>query len=148
MAAVWTCNLVAHKFRNLGSKVPENVWPEFKARASACHQAASPALARLLPDDIVATYGKAQGSALGGGTPQRRLRGCIAHLRFLRPSSRDSNNKPARATVRRGAAAHPGNPARLPRARRAEADVCRIDPSGGLLREIRITEFEQRQLDA
>src|SRR6185437_8814750 len=47
---------LAHKMRNLQSKVPEGTWPEFKARASACYQAASPALARLLRDDIAATY--------------------------------------------------------------------------------------------
>ncbi|MGH7001419.1 MAG: transposase, partial [Stellaceae bacterium] len=47
---------LAHKMRNLQSKVPEDVWPEFKARAAACYQAASPALARLLRDDIAATY--------------------------------------------------------------------------------------------
>ena len=34
--------------RNLHSKAPEDVWPEFKARAAACYQTASPALARLL----------------------------------------------------------------------------------------------------
>ena len=47
---------LAHKMRNLQSKVPEDVWPEFKARAAACYQAASPTLARLLRDDIAATY--------------------------------------------------------------------------------------------
>ena len=41
---------LAHKMRNLQSKVPENLWPEFKVRAMACYQAASPALARLLRD--------------------------------------------------------------------------------------------------
>jgi hypothetical protein len=45
------------KIRNLQSKVPEALWPELKARAQACYQAASPALARLLRDDIAATYG-------------------------------------------------------------------------------------------
>jgi putative transposase len=47
---------LAHKMRNLQSKVPEEVWPAFKARAAACYQAAPPALARLLRDDIAATY--------------------------------------------------------------------------------------------
>jgi transposase-like protein len=47
---------LAHKMRNLQSKVPDDVWPEFHARARACYQAASPALARILRDDIVATY--------------------------------------------------------------------------------------------
>ena len=49
---------LAHKMRNLQSKVPEDVWPEFKARSMACYQAPSPALARLLRDDIAATYAR------------------------------------------------------------------------------------------
>ena len=47
---------LAHKMRNLQSKVPEDLWPEFKARAPACYQAASPALARMLREDIAATF--------------------------------------------------------------------------------------------
>jgi putative transposase len=69
-----------HKMRNLQSKVPEDVWPEFKARASACYQAASPALARLLKDDIVATYGRDLPSAVA--CFQDDFEACIAHLRF------------------------------------------------------------------
>jgi transposase-like protein len=46
---------LAHKMRNLASKVPEDLRPEFKARATACYQAASPALARLLRDDLRTT---------------------------------------------------------------------------------------------
>ena len=46
--------LPGHKMRNLQSKASEPLWSEFKARAAGCHQAASPALARLLRDDIVA----------------------------------------------------------------------------------------------
>lgn len=71
---------LAHKMRNLQSKVPETVWPEFHARARACYQAASPALARLLRDDIVATYGRdlpAAVACLGDD-----FEACIAHLRF------------------------------------------------------------------
>ena len=49
---------LAHKLRNLQSKVPEHVWPEFKARAVACYQAASAALARVLRDDIATTYSR------------------------------------------------------------------------------------------
>jgi transposase-like protein len=33
------------QMRNLASRVPEDVWLEFKARAAACYKAASPALA-------------------------------------------------------------------------------------------------------
>lgn len=71
---------LVHKMRNLQSKVPENAWPEFKARASACCQAASPALARLLRDDIVATYGRDLPSAVA--CLQDDFEACIAHLRF------------------------------------------------------------------
>ena len=71
---------LVHKMRNLESKVPEDVWPEFKARAAACYQAASPALARLLKDDIVATYGRDLPSAVA--CLEDDFEACIAHLRF------------------------------------------------------------------
>ena len=71
---------LAHKLRNLQSKVPEDQWPEFKAHAIACYQAASPALARLLRDDMVSTYGAALPSALA--CLQDDFEACIAHLRF------------------------------------------------------------------
>jgi putative transposase len=71
---------LVHKMRNLESKVPENVWPEFKARAAACYQAASPALARLLKDDIVATYGRDLPSAVA--CLEDDFEACIAHLSF------------------------------------------------------------------
>jgi putative transposase len=71
---------LAHKLRNLQSKVPEDQWPEFKARAIACYQAASPALARMLRDDIAATYGTALPSALA--CLQDDFEACITHLRF------------------------------------------------------------------
>ena len=66
--------------RNLQSKMPEDVWPEFKARAAACYQAASPALARLLRDDIAAIYGKELPSAVA--CLDDDFEACIAHLRF------------------------------------------------------------------
>ena len=71
---------LAHKMRNLQSKMPEDIWPEFKARAAACYQAASPALARLLRDDIAATYGKDLPSAVA--CLDDDFEACIAHLRF------------------------------------------------------------------
>ena len=49
-------------------------------RAIACYQAASPALARLLRDDMVSTYGAALPSALA--CLQDDFEACIAHLRF------------------------------------------------------------------
>jgi putative transposase len=71
---------LAHKMRNLQSKVPEDVWPEFKARATACYQAPSAALARLLGDDIAATYAKDLPSAVA--CLDDDFEACIAHLRF------------------------------------------------------------------
>jgi len=71
---------LAHKMRNLQSKIPEQVWPEFKARAQACYQAASPALARVLRDDIAATYGAELPSAVA--CLDDDFEACIAQLRF------------------------------------------------------------------
>ena len=66
--------------RNLQSKVPEDLWPEFKARSVACYQAPSPALARLLRDDIAATYSRDLPSAVA--CLDDDFEACIAHLRF------------------------------------------------------------------
>jgi len=71
---------LAHKMRNLQSKLPEDLWPEFKACAPACYQAASPALARLLRDEIVASYGVKLPSAVA--CLQDDFEACIAHLKF------------------------------------------------------------------
>ena len=71
---------LAHKMRNLQSKVPEDVWPEFKARAAACYQAPSPALARLLREDIAATYSRDLPSAVA--CLDDDFEACVAHLRF------------------------------------------------------------------
>jgi len=71
---------LAHKMRNLQSKVPEDVWPEFKARAAACYQAASPALAHLLRNDIATTYETELPSAVA--CLDDDFEACIAHLRF------------------------------------------------------------------
>jgi transposase-like protein len=71
---------LAYRMRNLQSKVPEDAWPKFQTRARACYQAASPALARLLRDDIVATHGGELPSAVA--CLQDDFEACIAHLRF------------------------------------------------------------------
>lgn len=71
---------LAHKMRNLQSKVPEDLWPEFKARAQACYQAASPALARLLREDIATTYDRDLPSAVA--CLDDDFEACITHLRF------------------------------------------------------------------
>jgi transposase-like protein len=71
---------LAHKMRNLQSKVPDNVWPEFHARARACYRAASPALAHLLKDDIAATYAGDLPSSVACFDDD--FEAYIAHLRF------------------------------------------------------------------
>jgi transposase-like protein len=71
---------LAHKMRKLQSKVPEDVWPEFKARATACYQAASPALARLLRDDLAAIYSRDLPSAVA--CLDDDFAAWIAHLKF------------------------------------------------------------------
>jgi hypothetical protein len=41
--------------RNLEFKVPEQSWPEGRARARACYQAPSPEMARALSEDFERT---------------------------------------------------------------------------------------------
>jgi hypothetical protein len=45
---------LAHRMRNLAAKVPTDLWPEFKARATACYQVPSRAFARDLAAGLVA----------------------------------------------------------------------------------------------
>jgi len=71
---------LVHKMRNLQSKTPEDIWPEFRARAVACYQAASASLARMLRDDIVATYAADLPSAVA--CLDDDFEACIAHLKF------------------------------------------------------------------
>lgn len=71
---------LAHKMRNLQNKVPDDAWPEFKARALACYRAASPTLARMLREDLVTTYGRDLPSAVA--CFEDDFEACIAHLRF------------------------------------------------------------------
>jgi putative transposase len=52
---------LAHKMRNLQSKVPDDVWPEFKARAAACYAGAGASAARRHRGNL------RPGPALGGG---------------------------------------------------------------------------------
>ena len=71
---------LAHRMRNLASKVPEKVWPEFKARVQAAYQAPSRAIARELAAGVVADYGGEHDRAVACFRDD--VEGCIAHLRF------------------------------------------------------------------
>ena len=66
--------------RNLAVKVPTDLWPEFKARASACYQAPSRAIARDLAVGLRADYGTVLPSALA--CFEDDFEACIAHLRL------------------------------------------------------------------
>jgi transposase-like protein len=69
---------LAHRLRNLAAKVPEDLWPEFKARVLACYQAPSRAIARELAEGVVADYEKELPSAVVCFLDD--FEACIAHL--------------------------------------------------------------------
>ncbi len=66
--------------RNLAAKVPEDVWPEFKARATAAYQAPSRAIARDLADGVVADFEAELPTAVA--CLRDDIKACIAHLRM------------------------------------------------------------------
>jgi transposase-like protein len=71
---------LAHKIRNLQSKVPEEVWREVKGAALAAYQAGSPQVAQLLKDDFVARYERDYPSATSCFLDD--FDACIAHLQL------------------------------------------------------------------
>jgi putative transposase len=71
---------LAHRMRNLQSKVPDSEWPAFREEVRACYQAPSLEVARMLRDHIVATYEKSLPSAVKCFLDD--FEACIAHLRF------------------------------------------------------------------
>ena len=71
---------LAHRMRNLAVKVPEDLWPEFKARATAAYQAPSRKIARELAEGLVADYGTELANAVACFMDD--FEACIAHLRL------------------------------------------------------------------
>ena len=71
---------LAHRMRNLAVKVPSDLWPEFKARVTACYQAPSRAIARNLAEGIRADYASTVPSAVA--CFEDDFEACIAHLRL------------------------------------------------------------------
>ena len=71
---------LAHRMRNLAAKVPEDLWPEFKARATAAYQAPIRKIARELAEGIVADYGGDLANAVACFMDD--FEACIAHLRL------------------------------------------------------------------
>ncbi len=71
---------LAHKMRNLESKVPAERWREFGPIARAVYQASSPALARLAKDEFLKTWARELPSAAACFGDD--FEACIAHLRL------------------------------------------------------------------
>jgi putative transposase len=71
---------LAHRMRNLQSKVPDTEWPEFREKARAAYQAPSREVARMLRDVVVSEYEKRLPSAVKCFVED--FEACIAHLRF------------------------------------------------------------------
>ena len=71
---------LAHRMRNLAAKVPDDLWPELKARATAAYQAPSRAIARDLAEGLVRDYESELPSAVACFTDD--FEACIAHLRM------------------------------------------------------------------
>jgi putative transposase len=77
---------LAHRMRNLAAKVPEDLWAEFKARATAAYQAPSRAIARELAAGVVADFETELPSAVACFTDD--FEACITHLRMPIPHRR------------------------------------------------------------
>jgi putative transposase len=71
---------LAHRMRNLAVKVPEDLWPELKARVTAAYQAPSRAIARDLAEGVVADFEAELPSAVACFMDD--FEACIAHLRL------------------------------------------------------------------
>ena len=92
---------LAHRMRNLAAKVPEDVWPEFKVRATACYQAPSRAIAR----DLAEGRGRRlrDRAAQCGRLLHGRLRGLHRPPEGAnRAPPGDPHDEPAGAPLRRG----------------------------------------------
>jgi transposase-like protein len=67
---------LADRMRNLEAKVPEQLWPEVRARAKAAYEAPSSEMAAALRDDFVAQHAREgcrrQSSASGRTSPRAR----------------------------------------------------------------------------
>lgn len=71
---------LAHKIRNLQSKVPDEIWRELKGTAYAAYQAGSPKLAAMARDDFVSRYQHDYPSATACFLDD--FEACVAHLQL------------------------------------------------------------------
>jgi len=137
---------LVHKMRNLLGKVPEGVWPEIKAQATACYQAASPALARMLRDEFVKAHEKAYPTLVACFLDD--FEACIAHLQLPvnhRRATRTTN------LLERLFGEERRRTKVLPHAFGEKAVLklmyAALIRASEKWKSIRVTEFERRQLD-
>lgn len=71
---------LAHKMRNLQSKVPEPTWPEFKEHVNACYHAPTREVAEVLKDTIVQEYEDQLPSAIACFLED--FDACVVHLKY------------------------------------------------------------------
>lgn len=71
---------LAHKMRNLQSKVPDELWRELKGAALSAYQAGSPKLAAMAKEDFVARFERNYPSATACFLED--FEACIAHLQM------------------------------------------------------------------
>jgi len=71
---------LAHRMRNLESKVPEADWPEFKARVKAAYHAPSRETAQVLREDLVSRYAASHPTAVR--CFEEDFEACVVHLRY------------------------------------------------------------------
>ena len=71
---------LAHRMRNLQSKVSEADWPELRIHVRACYEAPSVEMARALRQDVVARFRDRFPAAMA--CFEDDFEACIAHLRF------------------------------------------------------------------
>ena len=138
---------LAHRMRNLAAKVPEDLWPEVKARVQAVCQAPSRAIARDLAKGVVEDFGRDLPSAVA--CFENDFKACIAHLRMPvthRRAIRTTN------LLERLFVEEPRRMKIIPNAF-GERPVLKLmfgamTRAAERWRSIRFTEFERRQIDA
>jgi transposase-like protein len=139
---------LAHRMRNLANKLPEDLRAEFEQAARAAYQAPSPAVARVLRDDLVQRYERVVPAAVA--CFQEDFDACIAHL--LCPPAHRRVTRTTNLLERlfgeerrrmRAVKTMPGG--ERPVMKLLYASLVRASDEW---RGIRITEFEKRQLEA
>jgi transposase-like protein len=138
---------LAHRMRNLAAKVPEDIWPEVKARIQAVYQAPSRAIARELAKGVVEDFSRNLPSAVA--CFEDDFEACIAHLRMPVTHRRAirTTNLLERLFVeeRRRLKIIPNAFGERPVLKLMFGAMTR---AAERWRSIRFTEFERRQIDA